>query len=429
FQTLLAHLGSAPWPRVPLERYEAPGQQTWLGLEMAALKVIAAHGTGRTGQLCEGDFLALSPALRPGPAWEANHLARLLALLALRTDPARRNETAAAVTQVARQLRPDGGLPFITGMDVFATATGGLALTAAGYGAHPAVHCMADALATQQHADGGFGFMRGVRQSDADDTAYALEFLRATAPRRHAGAVAAAEDYLVDLANPDGGVPTFARGVDSETAMTAGAVNALAPSNRAHARAVAAAGGRYLTGCCPDRTHVCGAGRADGSTARDDGSFPHDGQADPFECSWSRNATNAVHRTVLACESLLRAGLAADGRRTAGLRDRLVEQLVARRLPDGGWGHEGAGESDPISTAYAVVALTRSRGGSRTGALRSAVGYLAGRQRPDGGFTSVPDQAGPRPLLYDAPALADICVLLAWGHALGRPGHRALRHR
>lgn len=389
FQTLLAHLGAAPWPELPLTAYEARGQQSWLGLEMAALRIIAAQGTGRAGALTPHDWAALAPALGTGPVWEANHFARLLALLALRTDPVRRAEVAATVTRVARELRPDGGLPFITGMDVFATATGGLALTAAGYGAHPAVARMGQGLAALQHADGGFGFTRGVRQSDADDTAYAVEFLRATAPTRHAAPLAAAEEYLCGLANDDGGLPTFARGVASEPAMTAGTVNALAPSARCGPTVGAAA--RFL--------------------ARDTGN------AALHERSWSRNITNAVHRTVLACDSLTALAPPPVPRaHLDALRSRLLAHLLERRLPDGGWGHEDTGPSDPISTAYATVALARAPG--HAGALASAVAYLAERQRPDGGFDSVPDQAGPRPLLYDAPALADNCVLLAWGHAL-----------
>lgn len=392
FQTLLAHLGAAPWPTLPLTAYEAHGQQSWLALEMAALRILAAHGTGRTEALTPHDWAALAPALGTGPVWEANHLARLLALLALRTDPVRHTEVAAAVTRIARDLRPDGGLPFITGMDVFATATGGLALTASGYGAHPAVARMGQGLAALQHADGGFGFTRGVRQSDADDTAYAVEFLRATAPARHAVAIAAAEDYLCGLANDDGGLPTFARGIASEAAMTAGGINALAPSARCGPTVAAAA--RFLTG--------------------------EAGTAALHERSWSRNVTNAVHRTVLACDSL--AALAPPPvplARLTALRTRLLSHLLERRLPDGGWGHEDTGPSDPISTAYATVALARAPGHAPE--LAAAVAYLAARQNPDGGFTSVPDQAGPRPLLYDAPTLADTCTLLALGHALPHP--------
>ncbi|MDJ1137324.1 prenyltransferase/squalene oxidase repeat-containing protein [Streptomyces iconiensis] len=392
FQTLLAHLGAAPWPPVPLDAYEARGQQSWLALEMAALKILAVQGTGRADALTPHDWAALAPALRTGPAWEANNLARLLGLLALSTDPVRHPEVAAAVTRTARELRPDGGLPFITGMDVFATATGGLALTAAGYGAHPAVARMVHGLAAQQHKDGGFGFTRGVRQSDADDTAYTVEFLRAMAPVRHAAVIEAAEDYLTGLANDDGGIPTFARGVDSEAAMTAGAVNALAPSARCREAVEAAA--RFLTG--------------------------EAAAAALHERSWSRNVTNAVHRTVLACDSLTSLAPGPVLReRLAALRTRLLAHLLEHRLPDGGWGHEDTGPSDPISTAYATVALARAPG--HTAELGAAVDYLADRQRPDGGFDSVPDQAGPRPLLYDAPALADNCVLLAWGHALRRP--------
>lgn len=399
FQTLLAELGAAPWPEVPLEAYDTGGQQSWLELEMAALKTMTAHGTGRTGGLRERDRAALEPALRPGPVWEGNHLARLLGLLALRREPELRTRVAEAVTRVTAELRPDGGLPFITGMDLFATATAGLALTSAGHGGTERTARMAVALVARQHEDGGFGFTRGVRQSDADDTSYVIEFLRAGAAgtgvhrAASAAAVSAAEDYLARLRNDDGGFPTFARGVASETAMTAGAVNALAPSPR-HRR-LAEDGVRFLTR--PERSAAL------------------------FERSWSRNITNAVFRTVLACESLTPGAPVELRAEASTLRVRLLRHLRDRQQPDGGWGHEDHGPSDPISTAYAVIALSRTP--EHAAQLRAALDYLAREQRPDGGFVSVPDQAGPRPLLYDAPVLADICVLLAWGHALGHvPG-------
>ncbi|MEX3204867.1 prenyltransferase/squalene oxidase repeat-containing protein [Streptomyces acidiscabies] len=168
--------------------------------------------------------------------------------------------------------------------------------------------------------------------------------------------------------------------------MTAAAVNALAPSPRCR---------HAVTGALHHLAHP-------------------DRLTLPPESSWSRNTTNAAFRTVLAC----RAADPGTGAGADALRRSTLGHLTAGQRADGGFGHREADPSDPISTAYAAIALAHLP--NRSAALGRAVDFLVARQRPDGGFTSVPDQAGPRPLLYDTPALADVCVLLGLGHALER---------
>ncbi|MFD8008795.1 prenyltransferase/squalene oxidase repeat-containing protein [Streptomyces sp. NPDC059762] len=98
-----------------------------------------------------------------------------------------------------------------------------------------------------------------------------------------------------------------------------------------------------------------------------------------------------------------------------------LARLVSTQRADGGWAHVPGEPADPISTAYALIALARTpSAGDRT---RRAVRYLLERQRPDGGFDSRPDQAGPRPLAYHVPLLTDVCVLLGLNHAAAL-GHR-----
>ncbi|WP_329496341.1 prenyltransferase/squalene oxidase repeat-containing protein [Kitasatospora herbaricolor] len=393
FATLLAELGAGEFPRVRPEAYDVRGQQSWLQLEMTSLKIMAAYGTGAPGLVTGADWDVLAPAVRPGPAWECNNLARLLGLLALRKHPGRRPAVRRALGDVLAGLGADGGLPFITGMGLFATATAGLALVRCGY-AGPLVDRMADALAGRQNPDGGFGFHPGVTQSDVDDTSYAVEFLRGTGAARHRRRIRAAERHLLERRNSDGGFPTYARGIPSEIAMTAGAVNALAP-DPAH-RAVVEDGVRFIA-----------AGQ------RPDGGFGR---------GWSRNASNAVFRAVLACDAA-RAGAGPAARRELDLvRSRAVGHLAGTGNADGGWGHRPGDPSDPISTAYAVIALAGSP--EHRPLLRRAVRLLADRQQPDGGYLSRPDQAGPRPLLYDVPALADVSVLLGLAHAPIGPAAR-----
>lgn len=392
FQTVLAELGAHPFPALasPGRVFEARGQQRWLATEMAALKVLYAFGTGSPRLVTEDDWRTLAPCALPGPPPYGNHLARTLALLALRHRPRYAAAVGARARELRELLREDGGLPFITGMDVFATATGGLALAGAGAPTHT-LRALAAALIERQNQDGGWGFDRAVAQSDVDDTSYCVEFLRATAPERFGAEVAAAGRYLLARRGEDGGFPTFEPGTASEVAITAAAVNALAP-DPAH-RTVVEAAVRFMV-------------------ARQEA-------AGPFERSWSLNESNALFRTVLAYDSFHTVAPGhPTGTEVLRARARAVARLVDTQNPDGGWGHVPSDPSDPISTAYALIAVARTPTvPSAVGATERAVRHLLDRQRPDGGFVSRPDQAGPRPLAYHVPLLTDVCVLLGLNHA------------
>lgn len=387
FQTLLAELGAATFPPHAPAMFNADRQQSWLQLEMCALKVMAAYAAGTPTTVTADDWARLAPAVQLGPVWEGNHLARLLGLLALRHHRAHRPAVRETLGRITAELRPDGGLPFITGMDVFATAIAGIALNRTRPDDALAAR-MADALAAEQHPDGGFGYTVDVSQSDVDDTSYAIEFLRAAAPLRHSAVITAAESYLLRQRNPDGGFPTFAHGSPSEVAMAAAAVNALA-ANPAHRQTIER-GVAYIV----DRAE------RGASTER----------------GWSRNATNAAFRTALVCDTLTSHTPAPLRRAAADHRLRTIEHLIETQGTDGGWGHHIGDHSDPISTAYAVIALTSVP--QHTAAPHRALTYLAGQQESHGGYHSKPDQVGPRPLLYNAPVLADVCVLLSFAHAV-----------
>ncbi len=152
FRTVLAELGADAFAELPYSDsdsgpgsgsdpgsvFEARGQQRWLITEMAALKVLHAFGTRAPRLVTEDDWRALEPCALPGPPPYGNHLARILALLALRLRPRYAAAVRARARELRNALREDGGLPFLTGMDVFATATGGLALAGAGA---PAPRC------------------------------------------------------------------------------------------------------------------------------------------------------------------------------------------------------------------------------------------------------------------------------------------------
>jgi len=88
--------------------------------------------------------------------------------------------------------------------------------------------------------------------------------------------------------------------------------------------------------------------------------------------------------------------------------------LAKAQNADGGWGHRPGDTSDRASTCYSLLALSAL--GARVTQdplVRAGVAHLTSRQHPDGGFTALPDQVAPRPLLFDAPVFADIWALLA----------------
>ncbi|MCE0444659.1 hypothetical protein LT493_02535 [Streptomyces tricolor] len=178
FQTLLTEITDGAHRRdLPADAFDAHGQQAWLQLQMLALKTITAPRAATSD-----DWSRLALALRPGPPWQANHLARLVALLALRKHPTHQPAVREALLRISAEQQPGGGLPFVTGMDVFASAVAGIALTRT-RPLDPRLAATADALAARQNPDGGFGFTVGVTQSDVDDTSYTLEFPPRRGPR------------------------------------------------------------------------------------------------------------------------------------------------------------------------------------------------------------------------------------------------------
>ncbi|MFD8810214.1 prenyltransferase/squalene oxidase repeat-containing protein [Streptomyces sp. NPDC059627] len=384
FETVLAALGVLPYDHdVDPDAIEYRGFASWVDLSLCSVRALHLAARGR-GAPVEQAFL--EERLERGSTqhvWERNVLAHVLALTALhRLTPGHRlvREGLAAVLDCQN---PDGGIPFITGLEIFCTATAGLALMRSHADATPRPTALGDYLAARQQADGGWAYAEGVRQTDVDDTAYCLQFLQALAPQRYAGQIEAGTRYLLRIANRDGGFPTFIHGHASETAMTAGALTALAPRWEDHP-GLAQASLEYLL-----------------MSQRPDGTF---------ERSWSLSEANAVFRTLEALHH-------AEPRQSAPLRTRIsratalaLGHLMTAQNSDGGWGQRASDPSDPISTSYALLATRRWQ---RTPAHRQGIGYLLTQQRDDGGFSSRPDQAAPRPLPYDVPVLADICALWA----------------
>ncbi|OJT20376.1 hypothetical protein BO221_30605 [Archangium sp. Cb G35] len=390
FSVLMAELGLAPFDSVLTpEDFSNSGEekyQSWVGVTVASLRILHAVGSGFPEWIRAEDVELLTATQSTEGAWEKHLLANILALLALRHFPRHREPLQHGIGLLISVQNADGGIPFITGMEIFCTATAGLALVEAG-SRKSLLYRMADYLVGEQQPDGGWGYAEDVHQTDVDDTSYCLEFLRALDPMRHAHAIERAEAYLVDMQGADGGFPTFVAGSKSEVAMTAGALNALAPNREQHA-ALIARGIRYII------THQ----KADGS----------------FERSWSLSESNAIFRALLAMRLLPES--ASGLRMTMELAEEYcLDYLRRSQNVDGGWGQRAGDVSDPISTSYALIALSHF---DEPATLARGVRYLVRQQQADGRFLSIPDQAGPRPIAYNVPVLSEIFALLALDHVL-----------
>ncbi|WP_437678292.1 prenyltransferase/squalene oxidase repeat-containing protein [Sorangium sp. So ce131] len=369
---------------IPRDEY-----QSWVRVEVVALKILYATNLGRHGLIKKEDVTAIAEALMKGTSRSQMVLRQLLTLFALRTIPDQERAVRLGTERLVAHQRGDGGLPSILGMEIFCTATAGLALASAGPDRNRStLVCLADYLAGQQQPDGGWAYAEGVDQTDVDDTSYCLEVLSSTGLQKYAGPSARAAAYLLAIQGKDGGFPSFARGADSEIAMTAGAIMALAPTALASADILHRSAHYILERQKPDGT---------------------------FDRSWSLSEASEIYRTMVAMQRLRVEPTSELSKRIDGAVSRSRKYLEGAQNDDGGWGHVRGATSDVISTSYALIALSHIGGRA---ALERGLLHLLSRQQAHGGFVSVPDQVGPRPIPYDVPLLADNFALLALNHGL-----------
>jgi len=396
FHTLLTELGvvdSRTWFDLAAVRYDA--YATWVNVEMCALKILRAEQQGQPGAATQADRTWLMDQLATGSdrsIFEADVFAHAVALLAARRVSPGDPLVTRGVTALLRAQNPDGGFPFIAGWEPFGTAVAGLGLATTG-AEHDVVVSMGEFLAAHQNPDGGWGYAPRVRQSDADCSPYCLELLRTADPVRFAPHIARAERYLLGLVNLDGGFGTYRRGDDSEVGVTGSAVSALAPV-RDNCATVLDTAVRYLL-----------------SRQRPDGTF---------ERGWSLSEANAVFRALFALRHY--PTNPPDDLRVPITHAASAAQmyLTSSQNADGGWGQRPGDDSDVLSTSYSLLALVCCDG-VPPAVSRDGAAWLLSQQQGDGGFSSVPDSAGPRPLPHDLPVLADGYALLALGHVLGAP--------
>ncbi|MDE2964535.1 MAG: squalene--hopene cyclase, partial [Acidobacteriota bacterium] len=185
---------------------------------------------------------------------------------------------------------------------------------------------------------------------DADDTAGALLALSNLGPidAESIQAACAGVQWLLDLQNGDGGIPTFCRGWGrlpfdrSSPDLTAHALLAwsswqqsVPPRLRTGLQSAARRGVEYLAG----------------SQGEDGAWVPlwFGNQSAPGE----ENPTYGTARVVLALNCLVRDGDVP----VEGMRGRGIQWLLAAQNADGGWGGAGGVDSTVEETALAVQAL------------------------------------------------------------------------
>jgi squalene-hopene/tetraprenyl-beta-curcumene cyclase len=360
---ILAVFGTTPVAPPVAEVFDVAGLHAWAAAQTTAVKVILADATGAYDLVSDADVCLLLGTQDPAEVWEGHILVHVLAMHALARLPGTAAHVRAGVRKLMAHQRSDGGIPFIPDEDTWCTVTAGVAL-AMSQAPPRELTRIAGYLLDQQQPAGGWGYRRGVRQTDVDTTSVAVEFLRAVPGEHHKRSVRRGVRSLRAVRGDDGGFPTYLPGGPSEATMTAAALNALGP--------------RLEDG---DGTILAGLGFLAGQQ-RDDGSFPPD---------WSNSRFHSLFRVLLA---------AVPHQSQAPLRLRHAVQAAMRLVRsaqnrDGGWGQQAGDDSDPRSTSYAVIALC---GQVDPGPVAHGVAYLLAHQRADGSIPSASDSLGPRHL-------------------------------
>jgi hypothetical protein len=385
-EAILAELGGVPACASPLSPtvVGAGSAHLWVSILLASIRVLQLCHLGRPHEVTEQEIAALVATQSINGSWEQHVLVTCVVLLALSRLGRASGAVALGLRFLASQLRPEGGVPFITNEDVWISCLGGMVLAEARVPAHelqPIEHY----LVQLQQPDGGWAYAEGVTQTDSDDTSVALTLLARRNQALHLTPVRRAVANLLALQNADGGFPTFVRGAASDAEITAKAIVALQSSGIAPPDAIDSAW-----------SWLAQAQQADGS----------------FRGEWKLCVTYPALHVINAAVGQ------RPGSRAAQVRQRCVAFLRNLRRRDGGWPiHPDDRKSHLLSSAYALGGLSACPGSLTSRELYESIWALLAVQDPDGGFRASADSLGPRPFVYDVPILATIYSVWALARA------------
>lgn len=376
-EVILTELGGLPASGAPLSPsvVTAGSAHLWVSILLAAIRVLQLCHLDRAHEVGEQEIAGLVATQSTDGSWEQHVLVTCVVLLALTRIRRAPGACALGLRFLAGQLRPEGGIPFITNEDVWISCLGSMVLAEARVPAHELL-LTEHYLVQLQQPDGGWAYAEGVTQTDADDTSVALTLLARRGPSTHLITVRRAVAYLLALQNADGGFPTFVRGAASDAEITAKAIVALQSSGIAPPDAI-------------DRawSWLAQAQQADGG----------------FRGEWKLCVTYPALHVINAAVGQ------RPGTRAAQVRGRCVAFLRGLRRRDGGWPiHPDDPGSHTLSSAYALGGLSACLGSLTSRELYESIWALLAAQGPDGGFRATADSLGPRPFVYDVPILATI---------------------
>lgn len=392
FSVLLAEVGAVQFQELSLRResFDFADGHHWARLMMTAAKVIYGVGTADPTLVSEGDLDVIERAQSANGSWENHILLTLVILIALRRSGRISESFTRGVDFLERRLTPDGGVPFVPDIDIWLTALTGFLFSSRGV--LPGIRRrMAAYIVRVQHRDGGWGFSEEVRESDVDDAALCVLFLRSHGARAHVGTIRTGERFVLGFQNPDGGFPTYMAGAASEVEVTAHVAMALAGEER-HRQAVDRACRWMIENQEPD------------------GSFSYE---------WTLSAYYPLSQVLWAFRMLDRPGYEVDV-----LESRACDFMLRSQNADGGWGQLPGLRSSVLSTAYALIGLGSCHPTEdRQVAVSRGCRYLLERQHPTGELSSAPDALGPRPLVYDVRLFSTVYPY--WALSAFGPGPRA----
>lgn len=381
-EVMLVELGALPAGQtvLPLAVVRAESSHLWVTVLLMSIRALQLCHLGRGDEVGDDELATIVGAQATDGSWEQHVLVTCVALLALTRLGRASPHCDVGLAFLAGQLRPGGGVPFITNEDVWITCLAGLVLTEARLPAHE-LQRTEQFLVSLQRPNGGWAYAEGVSQTDADDTSVALSLLARRSPLLHRATIRRAVAHLLALQNSDGGFPTFVRGAASEAEITAKSITALRASGMAPPEVLDAAWAWLARAQQP---------------------------SGGFRGEWKLCVTYPAFHVINA---------AADqrpGTRAAEVRRRCVGFLRQLRRRDGSWPiHPDDHHGHVVSTAYALGGLAACPGSLTSRELyESSLVLLAGQSR-SGGFTAAADSLGPRPFVYDVPILATLYSMWA----------------